>query len=73
MRGSGESDGVMHDQYSAEEQQYDALEVIDWIARQAWCCGTGRTMGKSWALTIRCKWPLWLARAEGDHRSHGYR
>ena len=30
MRGSGESDGVMHDEYLPQEQD-DALEVIDWI------------------------------------------
>ena len=47
MRGSGESDGVMHDEYLAQEQD-DALEVIDWIARQAWCSGQVGMMGKSW-------------------------
>lgn len=33
MRGSGESDGIMHDEYLLQEQN-DALEVIEWIARQ---------------------------------------
>src|SRR5882762_9728610 len=47
MRGSGESDGVMHDEYLAQEQD-DALEVIDWIARQSWCSGKVGMMGKSW-------------------------
>ena len=47
MRGSGESDGVMHDEYLAQEQD-DALEVIDWIARQLWCSGSVGMMGKSW-------------------------
>jgi uncharacterized protein len=47
MRGSGESDGVMHDEYLAQEQD-DALEVIDWIARQPWCSGKVGMMGKSW-------------------------
>jgi len=47
MRGSGESDGVMHDEYLAQEQD-DALEVIDWISRQPWCSGKVGMMGKSW-------------------------
>ena len=47
MRGSGESDGVMHDEYLLQEQD-DALEVIDWIARQPWCSGQVGMMGKSW-------------------------
>jgi uncharacterized protein len=47
MRGSGESDGVMHDEYLQLEQD-DALEVIAWIARQPWCSGNVGMMGKSW-------------------------
>ncbi len=47
MRGSGESDGVMHDEYLQLEQD-DALEVIAWIAAQAWCTGKVGMMGKSW-------------------------
>jgi putative CocE/NonD family hydrolase len=47
MRGSGESDGIMHDEYLVQEQD-DALEVIEWIARQPWCTGKIGMMGKSW-------------------------
>jgi uncharacterized protein len=47
MRGSGESDGVMHDEY-VEQEQNDALEVIAWIAAQPWCSGQVGMMGKSW-------------------------
>ena len=47
MRGSGESDGLMHDEYLTQEQD-DALEVIEWIARQTWCSGAVGMMGKSW-------------------------
>jgi putative CocE/NonD family hydrolase len=47
MRGSGDSDGVMHDEYLLQEQD-DALEVIAWIARQPWCSGAVGMMGKSW-------------------------
>jgi len=47
MRGSGESDGVLDDEYLALEQD-DALHVIDWISRQPWCSGAVGMMGKSW-------------------------
>ena len=47
MRGSGESDGIMHDEYIRQEQD-DALEVIAWIAEQPWCSGNVGMMGKSW-------------------------
>jgi putative CocE/NonD family hydrolase len=38
IRGTGESDGVMIDEYMPVEQQ-DALDVLAWIARQTWCNG----------------------------------
>ena len=47
MRGSGDSDGILHDEYLLQEQD-DALEVIAWIARQPWCTGKIGMMGKSW-------------------------
>ena len=47
MRGSGESDGVLLDEYLKQEQD-DALEVIAWIASQPWCDGNVGMMGKSW-------------------------
>jgi putative CocE/NonD family hydrolase len=60
MRGSGESDGVLHDEYLAQEQD-DALEVIDWMARQPWCSGQVGMMGKSWgaynALQVAARRP----------------
>src|SRR5262245_4173682 len=33
MRGSGESDGILYDEYLLQEQD-DALEVLHWIAAQ---------------------------------------
>ena len=39
MRGSGDSDGVLLDEYTAQEGA-DALEVIDWLARQPWSNGS---------------------------------
>ena len=47
MRGSGESDGHLADEYLAQEQD-DALEVIAWIAAQDWCDSNIGMMGKSW-------------------------
>ena len=47
MRGSGESDGLLDDEYIKREQD-DALEVIDWLSRQTWCDGRVGMMGKSW-------------------------
>jgi putative CocE/NonD family hydrolase len=47
LRGSGESDGVLADEYLALEQA-DALEVIAWLAAQPWCNGRVGMIGKSW-------------------------
>lgn len=47
MRGNGESGGLMFDEYAPQEQD-DALEVIDWIARQPWCSGAVGMIGISW-------------------------
>ncbi len=47
IRGSGESEGVLTDEY-LELEQDDALEVIAWIAEQPWCDGNVGMMGKSW-------------------------
>jgi putative CocE/NonD family hydrolase len=47
MRGNGDSDGLMDDEYTALELQ-DACDVIAWLAAQPWCSGTVGMMGKSW-------------------------
>ena len=47
MRGSGESDGLLHDEYLAQELN-DACEVMDWLSQQDWCDGNVGMMGKSW-------------------------
>lgn len=47
MRGSGDSDGVLHDEYLPQEQA-DGLEVLRWIAAQPWCDGTIGMIGISW-------------------------
>ncbi|MDV7351700.1 CocE/NonD family hydrolase [Rhodococcus oxybenzonivorans] len=47
MRGSGDSDGVLQDEYLPAEHD-DACEVIAWLARQPWCDGNVGMMGISW-------------------------
>ena len=47
MRGHGDSEGIMLDEYSKREQQ-DTIEVINWLARQPWCTGKVGMMGLSW-------------------------
>jgi uncharacterized protein len=47
LRGSGESDGLLHDEYLPQEQE-DALEVLRWIAAQPWCTGSAGMFGISW-------------------------
>jgi len=47
MRGTGESDGILEDEYTEQEQR-DALEVIAWLAEQPWCTGAVGVWGISW-------------------------
>lgn len=60
IRGNGESEGLMWDEYLQQEQD-DALEVIAWIAAQPWCDGNVGMMGISWggfnALQVAARRP----------------
>jgi uncharacterized protein len=47
LRGSGDSDGVMVDEYRPQEHE-DAEDVIAWLAAQSWCDGNVGMMGISW-------------------------
>ena len=47
LRGSGESDGLLLGEY-LEQEQADAVEVVAWLAAQAWCTGRVGMFGKSW-------------------------
>ncbi len=47
MRGNGESEGLMDDEYTAQELQ-DACDVIAWAKAQPWCSGKVGMMGISW-------------------------
>ncbi|MBU2189950.1 MAG: CocE/NonD family hydrolase, partial [Alphaproteobacteria bacterium] len=63
MRGNGDSDGLMEDEYSEQELQ-DACDVIAWAAAQPWCSGKVGMMGISWggfnALQVAAKGPAAL-------------
>ncbi|MFW5862569.1 MAG: CocE/NonD family hydrolase [Spirochaetota bacterium] len=47
MRGSGESEGILADEY-LEIELVDGMEVLRWIADQPWCDGNIGMMGISW-------------------------
>jgi uncharacterized protein len=47
MRGTGESDGILTDEYTEQELD-DAVEVIAWLAGQPWCTGVVGMWGISW-------------------------
>ena len=47
LRGSGDSQGILTDEYAPIELQ-DALDIIDWIAGQPWCDGGVGMTGISW-------------------------
>lgn len=47
IRGTGESEGVLLDEYTEEEHR-DGEEVLAWIAEQPWCNGRLGMMGISW-------------------------
>ena len=47
LRGSGESTGLLFDEYAQQEQD-DGVEVIAWLAAQPWCNGSVGMMGISW-------------------------
>jgi hypothetical protein len=60
IRGSGNSDGVLTDEYLAQEQD-DAVAAIAWIAAQPWCNGAVGMIGISWggfaALQVAARRP----------------
>ena len=47
MRGNGDSDGLMLDEYTQQELD-DAVDVIAWLVAQPWCTGKVGMMGISW-------------------------
>ena len=47
IRGSGDSEGFLADEYLASELE-DGVQIISWLAEQGWCDGNVGMMGKSW-------------------------
>jgi len=64
LRGSGDSDGLLTDEYTEQELD-DACEVITWVASQPWCSGRVGMMGISWggfnSLQVAARRPPALA------------
>ncbi|APU16680.1 MULTISPECIES: CocE/NonD family hydrolase [Actinoalloteichus] len=60
IRGTGDSDGVLVDEY-LEQEQIDAEDVLAWLAAQPWCDGQTGMMGISWggfaALQVAARRP----------------
>src|ERR1044071_1431191 len=48
MRGNGDSEGLLFDEYTKQEQD-DALEGIHWLSQQKWCSGAVGMIGISWS------------------------
>ncbi|QUH02474.1 CocE/NonD family hydrolase [Saccharopolyspora erythraea] len=64
LRGSGESEGVLTDEY-LEQELSDGEDVLAWLAEQPWCDGRTGMMGISWggfnALQIAARKPASLS------------
>jgi putative CocE/NonD family hydrolase len=60
LRGSGDSEGVLTDEY-LESELRDAEEVLAWLVEQPWCNGRTGMMGISWggfnALQVAARRP----------------
>ncbi|MEN6429971.1 MAG: CocE/NonD family hydrolase [Coriobacteriales bacterium] len=63
LRGSGDSGGVLQDEYLPQEQ-LDCLEVLAWLEGQPWCTGAVGMIGYSWggfnALQVAARRPRQL-------------
>ncbi|GAB3213748.1 hypothetical protein SAMN02745673_04451 [Marinactinospora thermotolerans DSM 45154] len=64
LRGSGDSEGVLTDEY-LEQELRDAEEVLAWLAARPWCDGRTGMMGISWggfnALQVAARRPPGLS------------
>ncbi len=47
IRGTGDSEGLIDDEYT-EQEQLDGCEAIAWLAAQDWCDGNVAMIGISW-------------------------
>lgn len=70
LGGTGDSDGVLLDEYLPQELD-DASEVIRWLAAQTWCTGAVGMMGKSWGGVQRSSSRRAWRRRESPRHSRG--
>jgi uncharacterized protein len=72
LRGSGDSTGLLADEYSEQEQE-DVEHVIEWIATRPWCTGSVGMIGISWggfaALQLAARAPAALRGVVPIHAS----
>ena len=47
LRGAGDSEGLLEDEYAPQEQK-DGLAIIAWLSKQTWCSGAVGMIGISW-------------------------
>ena len=70
MRGTGESDGLITDEYT-EQEHADCLEVMAWLREQPWCDGNLGMWGISWggfnSLQLAALRPLIAERRPRGH------
>jgi uncharacterized protein len=72
LRGSGDSEGILGDEYT-EQEQADTEEVIAWLASRPWCTGSVGMIGVSWggfaALQLAARHPEALRGVVAIHAS----
>ena len=60
LRGSGDSSGILEDEYT-EQEQLDVERVIEWLSERSWCTGSvgmiGRLLGRFAALQMAARHP----------------
>ncbi|MGQ0568114.1 MAG: CocE/NonD family hydrolase, partial [Armatimonadota bacterium] len=49
VRGTGDSDGFVVDEYQFPQEQHDGYDALQWLARQDWCNGKTGMWGTSYA------------------------
>lgn len=49
VRGTGDSDGVVTDEYQHPQEQLDGFDALKWLAGQPWCNGRTGLWGTSYA------------------------
>jgi putative CocE/NonD family hydrolase len=72
LRGSGDSSGILEDEYTEQEQR-DIEQVIAWLSERPWCTGAVGMIGVSWggfaALQLAARHPEQLRGVIAIHGS----